>query len=109
VKDAKMPDRYRIIITEPVMMQIDGRSLPKSIPDELFRGLKERLAVDPATYIKRARSPWLQLLNLYSCSFDDPNSASIRHLFNFNVRYGDDEESIYLMQGGYQLFNSRPS
>jgi hypothetical protein len=61
----------------------------------------------PKTALVRCTTPWDELLNLFAFTLpgSDPH---IKHMFMFHFVYGEDEQSLDMVECGYSLVNYRP-
>ena len=61
--------------------------------------LREDLPEDPASKLVRTRTPFDGLT--YAFTTIDPENRLCVHLFGFQVLYGQDEETLEVVQGSY--------
>jgi hypothetical protein len=88
---------YKVQLTDRVRRQIASWNLPDAVLVEVYLRLRERLAENPTDQLIRTPDPFDGLV--YAFEMVDPqNRLSVYRLF-FHVIYGQDEETLYVLNG----------
>ncbi len=92
-----MPFQVRIVSS--LARHISSWQLPDSVLVEVYLRLRDDLIRDPAHSLQRTQ----QLFDgmNYSFSLMDPENRLQEHFFTFQVLYGSDEETLYVVRGAY--------
>jgi hypothetical protein len=61
--------------------------------------LQNELAQDPQRYRRRTRQPFDGME--YRFSLIDPNNRLVEHICVFHVKYGQDEQTLWVVHCGY--------
>jgi hypothetical protein len=87
---------YKVIVPRSVKEKLAAASLPGPILDELRRFLREELAADPKRHLRSINAP-VRMMQ-YNCRVTAPGSPPCVHQFLFRVQYGQDEESLIIVE-----------
>jgi len=93
---------WKIHITSLVSRQILAWHLGDKIFDEVDHHLRVRLAEHGPSLLWRETHPIDGMV--YRFSLDDPDVVGREHIFLFHVRYGVDEQSLWVERGAYGPF-----
>jgi len=78
-----------------------GWDIPPAVRSMMESRLRDDLASEPAKHIKRALAPWGERLNIFSPIVVSLHPPQDTYIFTFHLVYGEDEESLIVMQSGY--------
>ena len=90
---------YRIGIPGPVRRRIANLGMPDFLLVDVYLRLQEELAQNPPQHLRRTREPFDGME--YRFSLTDPNNRLLEHICVFHVKYGQDEETLWVVKCGY--------
>ena len=90
---------YRVIVPSNVNRKILGWGLSDSVLVDVHVMIREVLPSSPTTFLRRRRHPF-DGMN-FEFSLIDPQERTRKHTFDFLVSYGQDEQSLHVVQCGY--------
>lgn len=90
---------FRVQIHPPVERRIAAWGLSDSVLVEVHLRLRERLARDPQNLLRRVRQPYDGMVHPFSLV--DPEDRFLEYFFTFQVVYGQDETSLWVIKGSY--------
>ena len=88
-------------VSDLVTKQIQSWALPDQIQIELYRFLTEVLGADPAHNLMRVTSPFDGMVA--QCVRRDAVVKDRDHEFTFRVYFGQDEDTLYITRGDYEV------
>jgi hypothetical protein len=91
---------YRVIIPPAIASRIAGWGLSDAVFVDVYLFLREVLPTAPTEYLQRRRQPFDGMV--YEFSLIDPGNRLREHLFAFHVLYGQDEQTLVIVKGGYR-------
>jgi hypothetical protein len=91
----------KVKLSNLVTKQIQSWALPDQIQAELFLYLSRILPTDPEHNLTRVSSPFDGLVG--ECVRADPFVKGRDHSFAFLVYIGQDEQTLYVARGVYQV------
>jgi hypothetical protein len=90
---------YRARLLPGLARRIAHWALPDPVLVEVYLRLREVLPTSPAQHLLRSRRPVDGMV--YRFSLIDPGNRLREHFFNFQVFYGQDEETLLIARGAY--------
>ena len=90
---------YRSNLLTVLSRQIVSWQLPDEVLVEVYLRLREALPQSPLQFLQREEQPFDGMV--YRFSLVDPHNRIVVHYFAFHVLYGQDEETLYIVRGGY--------
>lgn len=91
---------YRVHVRRTVQRRIVAWGLPDAVFVEVLLRLQERLGRNPPQELVRVRRPFDGMV--YGFSMVDPTNRFREFTFLFHVLYGQDEESLQVVNCNYQ-------
>jgi hypothetical protein len=92
---------YKVQIRNTIQRRIVAWNLPDPVFVEVLLRLKEDLAENPFERLVRLRSPFEGMV--YHFSMVDPTNRLREFTFLFHVEYGQDEETLRVVNCAYRL------
>jgi hypothetical protein len=91
----------KIKVSDLVTKQNQSWALADQTQIELYRFLTEVLRADPAHNLMRVTSPFDGMVA--QCVRRDPVAKDRDHEFTFRVYFGQDEDTLYITRGDYEI------
>jgi hypothetical protein len=92
---------FKVKLLDLAKKQIQSWHLPDRIQDELSLFLTRVLPADTEHNLQRVEQPFQGMIA--ECVRRDPYTAGREHHFVFLVCFGDDEETLYVARGHYEI------
>jgi hypothetical protein len=90
---------YRVVVTDVARRQIAGWGLPDPLFVNVYLRLRE-LESNPAARLVRTNAPFSGMSRVFSVI--DPADRLTEYTFFFEIRYGQDEQTLYVVRGGFE-------
>jgi hypothetical protein len=90
---------YRLIVSDLARRQIAGWELPDPLFVDVYLRLRE-LETNPAERLVRTVAPFSGMSRIFSVV--DPTDRLTEYTFFFEIRYGQDEVTLYVVRGGFE-------
>src|SRR4051794_36686921 len=90
---------FKVELTKRVLSKITSWKLPDTELVEVFLRLRERIKDRPSHYLSRTVEPFDGMA--FQFSTVDVGNRLCEHIFTFHVIYGQDEQSLFVVDGNY--------
>ncbi len=104
-----MPGNYHVRIPEVIEKKMAAWDIPADIRSSMENCLRDSFAAHPSPTLRKCYAPWGDLLNLFTFILPDPNNSNQSHQFVFHLIYGQDEQSLVVVECGYQFADLKPN
>lgn len=93
---------YRVSLNSSIRRRILAWNLPDPVLVEVFLRLEQELGRSPTRYLVRTPQPFDGMT--YSFAMVDPTNRLREYAFVFHLLYGQDEETLRVVNGSYEVF-----
>ena len=93
---------YKVRIRSSIRKRIVAWNLPDPVFVEVLLRLEQELVHNPPSQLARTGQPFDGMT--YAFSLVDPNNRFCEYAFVFHIVYGQDEETLLVVNCGYHLF-----
>lgn len=93
---------YKIRILDSVARKLASWGLSDAVLVDVYLRLKDDLPQIPLSKLQRVVWPYDGMV--YSFPLTDPEPPHQRRLFIFHVKYGTDEETLLVLDGGFLVW-----
>lgn len=90
---------YKVVLASALRKRIAKWQLPDSLLVDVYLRLQS-LADKPADQLVRLETPFAGMI--YAFALIDPADRMTEYRFLFEVRYGQDEQTLHVIRGGFQ-------
>ena len=93
---------FTVRLRRGVRRQIARWHLPDPILMDVYLRLQDDLTGQPANLLQRSAAPFDGMT--YTFAAGDRSNRAYLYLFTFHVKYGADEQTLWIIRGSYYRF-----